>query len=810
MKKHLRNIFDLDQQISTRLRFIFEAFLVFAIYIFCYFNLDNMKQLGAGTHIFNLSLWMVLYKVFGLHKDRLRFSSLVSYLPILKIILILGFALIIENVFIVGKLNIVPTLFLMLITLNSLIGLRVLIRQLIRRMLFESRERILIYGTSEVAIDLANAMAFGKKYTVVGFISDFYRGVGSLGGLPVIPINQTGSFAVANQIKLVVLADQTKNLEKQSNIFLKFNKLGLSVSYAPTIDRAFDYEVKLKEVKPEEVLGRSVDKRFNNKISSDIKNKKILVTGAGGSIGSELCRQILSYGPENLLILELNELALYELEHELSQIMEHSENKVEISYFLGSVGDETILKNIFENHCLDIIYHAAAYKHVPIIEENIVAGIMNNVFGTKLLADFADRYDVIKFVLISTDKAVRPTNVMGATKRLAELIIQEKSKSSGTNFTMVRFGNVLGSSGSVIPKFKKQINSGGPITVTHKEITRYFMSIPEAAHLVLNAGVLSSGGEVFLLDMGSPVEILELAKTMVRQHGLQPVVETTLGEKQRRNNEIAIVFSGLRPGEKLYEELLIDGNAQKTAHPKILKSDDGIIENLNLQTSLELLRKNAYENNREAILQQLLELPLSFQPADQVVQERKSINAISELHTLEQFPIGSQSNENTEHVKKDSTSILQNLICSRFGSAVLHRYFLITRGMTLGVRALVTNDKSEILLIQHTYIPGWHLPGGGVDVGENIEQAVFREVYEECGIQDLKELKPLNLLHNHTVSPRDHVAYFSAKTASTPYIKSNNLEIKAARFFPLDDIPEDFADDLAKSLLPTVSYNITL
>jgi len=810
MKKHLRNIFDLDQKISTHLRFIFEAIVVFTVYMFCYFSLDNMKQLGIGTHIFNLSLWMLLYRVFGLNKDRLRFSSLISYLPILKLTLILGFALIIENVFIVGKLNLVPSLFLTLITLNSVVGLRVLIRQLIRRMLFELREKILVYGTSEGAIDLANAMAFGKKYTVVGFISDFYRGVDFLGGLPVIPIDQTGSFAVANQIKLVVFADRTKNHEKQSNIFLKFNKLGLSVSYAPTLDRAFDYEVKLKEVKPEDVLGRSVDRRFSTKIAPDIKNKKILVTGAGGSIGSELCRQILSYQPERLLILELNELALYELEQELLQIMEHSENKVEISYLLGSVGDETILKNIFENHSLDIVYHAAAYKHVPIVEENVVAGIMNNVFGTRLLADFADRYGTAKFVLISTDKAVRPTNVMGATKRLAELIIQEISKTSGTNFTMVRFGNVLGSSGSVIPKFKKQINLGGPITVTHKEITRYFMSIPEAAYLVLNAGALSNGGEVFLLDMGSPVEILELAKTMVRQHGLQPVVATAPGEKQLRNNEIAIVFSGLRPGEKLYEELLIDGSAQKTDHPKILKSDDGIIENLNLQKSLELLRKNAYENNREAILQQLLELPLSFQPTDQVIQERISHSAISEVRTLEQFHMQNQNTENIKCVEKASTSILQNLVCSKFGSAVLHRYFLITRGMTLGVRALVTNDKSEILLIQHTYNPGWHLPGGGVDVGENIEQALFREVYEECGIKDLKELKPLNLLHNHTVSPRDHVAYFSAKTATTPNIRPNNFEIKAARFFPLDDIPEDYADELGKNLLHTVVHKITL
>ena len=402
--------------------------------------------------------------------------------------------------------------------------------------------------------------------------------------------SEVEEFARAHACKLVVLANNSLTPAHQTEVLLKLDKLGLSVSYAPTMDRAFDYEVQLKAVKPEEVLGRKSEIQLDDAVQAELENQTILVTGAGGSIGSEICRQILRYQPEKLVVIELSEFALYSLEQEISNLLAKTGLKTQIDYVLGSVNDAALLSRIFNERKIDIVYHAAAYKHVPIVEDNVIAGIKNNVFGTKCVAEFAHRFGAKKFVLVSTDKAVRPTNVMGASKRLAELVIQDLSKSSETIFKMVRFGNVLGSSGSVIPKFKSQINAGGPITVTHEEITRYFMSIPEAAHLVLNAGTFASGGDVFLLDMGDPVKITELAKSMVRQHGLQPISVSELAGRQKRDNEILIEFSGLRSGEKLYEELLVDGEAQDTPNPKVFKSYDGVLENLDLVSELRLLQ----------------------------------------------------------------------------------------------------------------------------------------------------------------------------------------------------------------------------
>ena len=475
-------------------------------------NIGGWGQFIAATHLFNGVIWVLAYIVLGLHKDRLRFSSLKSYLRIIKISLFIGLLLAVESFLLMGSLDIVAALFVVLASLNIIVGLRVTARQFIRRDAFKTRDNILVYGTSDVAIDLVNAMAFGKKYNVVGFISENPQNIGSLAGLPVIQFEDVERYASAHLCKLVVLASQSIINSRQKEILLKFDKIGLSVSYAPTLDRAFDYEVKLKAVKPEEVLGRVSEIPLDASIRSELYQKTILVTGAGGSIGSEICRQIFRYQPAKLVILEVNEFAIYNTEQEISDLLQKAEIKTQVHYHLGSVNDEVILNRIFREYKIEIIYHAAAYKHVPILEDNIIAGITNNVFGTKLLADFADRFGVEKFVLVSTDKAVRPTNLMGASKRFAELVIQDLVKTSNTIFSIVRFGNVLGSSGSVIPKFKSQINAGGPVTVTHEEITRYFMSIPEAAHLVLTAEHLKCWRRFLWID--DP-----LAKSMIRQHG---------------------------------------------------------------------------------------------------------------------------------------------------------------------------------------------------------------------------------------------------------------------------------------------------
>ena len=785
MSSRLQYLFDLDRQLRDYLRFLIESFSILVVYILCIVTSDELGQLGMATHVLNGVIWIFTYRTLGLHKDRLRFSSIASYLPILKASLLSGSILAAEGIVFSGGVDVIMLLVYLLFSFNILVGLRVLARQLIRREANTSRENILVYGTSDIAIDLVNAMAFGKKYSVVGFVSDTPQSIGSLAGLPVISLSEVEEVARTRACNLVVIASYSLTPARQTEVLLKLDKLGLSVSYAPTMDRAFDYEVQLKAVKPEEVLGRKSEIQFDDAVQAELENQTILVTGAGGSIGSEICRQILRYQPEKLVILELGEFALYTLEQEISELLLKTGLKTQIYYNLGSVLDEAVLSRIFNEHKIDIIYHAAAYKHVPIVEDNVIAGITNNVFGTKCVAEFAHRYGAKKFVLVSTDKAVRPTNVMGASKRLAELVVQDLSRSSETIFTMVRFGNVLGSSGSVIPKFKSQINAGGPITVTHEEITRYFMSIPEAAHLVINTGTFAKGGDVFLLDMGEPVKIVELAKSMVRQHGLQPVIASESVRRQKRENEILIEFSGLRPGEKLFEELLVDGEAQDTPNPKVFKSYDGVFEHLDLASELQLLQESIYNVDALAVLGQLRELPLSYQSSEAVAAKPTNHKILNEAKTKISKASPEQIYSRNTIAEQEPTSLLQRAVSSKLGLAVLHRYFLLTRGMTLGVRVLVQNPQGEILLVKHSYVPGWYLPGGGVDHGEDVETAAKREVYEETGISELESLELIHVNYNKTISARDHVTYFKVRT-NMELDKTLSAEISNTQFVSRD------------------------
>lgn len=782
MNLGLQFLFGLDQKIRTYLRFVIETCAVVIVYVVGLAGVEALAEFGLETHFLNLFAWGALYKIFGLNRDRIRFSSLNSYYPILKISLALALILAAEALAQSGRIEFFATALFFLTSFNILVGLRLIARQIIRRQMLKSQDNVLVYGTSDIAIDLANAMAFGKKYNVIGFISETSQNFGSLAGLPVIRFENLESFAISHDCRLVVIAEKHTSTERRTEILLEMDKLGLSVSYAPTMDRAFDYEVQLKAVKPEDVLGRGREIAFDEDINSQISEKTILVTGGGGSIGSEICRQILRYKPKALIVLESSEFALYTLEQELSVSSDTDLSGTQVAFRLGSINDEAILSSIFQKFTVDIIYHAAAYKHVPIVEENVIAGIYNNVFGTKLVAEFADRYRVSKFVLISSDKAVRPTNVMGATKRLAELVIQNLSKTSETIFTMVRFGNVLGSSGSVIPKFKSQINAGGPITVTHEQITRYFMSMPEAAHLVLNAGVFSKGGDVFLLDMGDPVKIVQLAKSMVRQHGLQPVLLADLEGRQKRDNEILIEFTGLRPGEKLYEELLIDGVVEKTPNAKIFVSRDGIVEDLDLPFELLRLEKFIKENSISEIIEILQKLPLSFKPVPDTVSPKPHDKCSTKNNQIVDNVSREMYENSVASFNQDRHSVLHKFVTSKIGSSLLHKYFLVTRGMTLGVRVLVLNQHNQILLVKHTYVSGWHLPGGGVDYDEDVVTAARREVFEETGISELSDLQFVSLKLNRSVSRRDHVSYFKARTSEN-IVANQSLEIAEQGFF---------------------------
>ncbi len=386
--------------------------------------------------------------------------------------------------------------------------------------------RVAIYGAGHAGIQLVSALRNVRDYMPVAFIDDKRELQGAtIGGIKVYPSDQLPELIKKKKIKEILLALPSQTRQRQKQILAKLEPLKVKIKVTPPIESLINGELRLQDVRDieiEDLLGRDAVAPDAQLISACITGKAVLVTGAGGSIGAELCRQIIALRPTRLVLLEMSEFALYSIKSELAQLRVTLGVEVDVTPFLGSVLEQDKCTRILRTFMVDTVYHAAAYKHVPLVEHNPIEGIRNNVFGTLSIAQAAMAAGVKNFVLISTDKAVRPTNVMGATKRLAELILQAFARQqTATRFCMVRFGNVLGSSGSVVPLFRKQIMAGGPITVTHPEITRYFMTIPEAAQLVLQAGGMAEGGDVFVLDMGEPVKIVDLARRMVHLSGLE-------------------------------------------------------------------------------------------------------------------------------------------------------------------------------------------------------------------------------------------------------------------------------------------------
>lgn len=448
---------------------------------------------------------------------------------------------------------------------------RGLIRSIERRS--RPRQRIAIYGAGRAGLQTALALFSSNEFLPVLFFDDNSELQGSsIVGLRVHNPENAFDILEANSCDQLLFAIPSVKMKRRKEIIQRFAQRGIELKTIPGISEIVVGTIKIddiREVGIEDLLGRDPVPPDENLIMQNIKNKVVMVTGAGGSIGSELCRQIILRDPRKIVLIEMSEFALYSLVTELKE-NHHSSN---IIAALGSITDKRFLSSVIKEHGVQTLYHAAAYKHVPIVESNIIAGVLNNVFGTLRTAQAALAAGVENFVLISTDKAVRPTNVMGATKRVAEMILQALAvgPNNKTVFSMVRFGNVLGSSGSVVPLFKSQIKKGGPITVTHPDITRYFMTIPEATELVLQAGSMSQGGDLFVLDMGEPVRILDLARKMIQLSGY--VVQ----DEQNINGDIAIEFVGLRPGEKLYEELLIGENVSQTKHPRIMWAQEEFI-----------------------------------------------------------------------------------------------------------------------------------------------------------------------------------------------------------------------------------------
>lgn len=500
-------------------------------------------------------------------------------------------------------------------------AMRFLVRQLFRRPSQLSKRPVAIYGAGETGLQLLNSLFHGRDYAPIAFIDDDRRLHGlMIGGCRVYPPSALPRLRDASELDSVFLAMPSIGPVRRRQILSELEELQLEVKTIPSLSDIITGKATISELRhiaPEELLGRDPVPPDQKLLGLNITGKVVMVTGAGGSIGSELCRQILAQEPLAIILFEISELALYSIDGELRATANRLGVTGQIVPILGSVQDEARLDAVLKAFKVQTIYHAAAYKHVPLVEENVVEGIRNNVFGTLVVANLAHGNGVERFILVSTDKAVRPANVMGATKRLAELICQGLARQdTQTVFSMVRFGNVLGSSGSVIPLFKSQIAAGGPVTVTHPEINRYFMTIPEAAQLVIQAGAMAQGGDVFVLDMGKPVKIAELAAKMVKLHGLKPCFVNDLNDLEREDGEIPIHFTGLRKGEKLYEELLIGNEPKPTMHPRVMTASETAIDFSDLMELLESLRLACENFDVPGVRAILKSLPLHYIPVD--------------------------------------------------------------------------------------------------------------------------------------------------------------------------------------------------
>ncbi len=497
---------------------------------------------------------------------------------------------------------------------------RFVARSLLRRAIKANgpaRVRTAIYGAGEAGAQLAHSMTFSTEYKAVCFLDDREDlQKKTVAGLQVYAPDRLAEAVFRHDVEQIVVAIPSASTAQKRRLIERVEGTGLPVKILPGLFEMVDGHAgvsDIREVDVADLLGRDPVPPDAKLFARNIAGKVVLVTGAGGSIGSELCRQILSQHPSVLVLLDHSEFALYSIDHELQPIA----HGTRIVACLGSVLDEALLRHVMAGHGVQTVYHAAAYKHVPIVEHNMQQGLRNNVFGTLNVARAAAEAGAETCVLISTDKAVRPTNVMGASKRIAELVVQAAALRAGgrTVFSMVRFGNVLGSSGSVVPLFRRQIRNGGPITITHPDIIRYFMLIPEAAQLVIQAGAMAKGGEVFVLDMGEPVRIADLARSMIRLSGLtEKTADTPAGD-------IEIKAVGLRPGEKLFEELLIGDNVVPSGHPRIMCAHERHIDPALLDKMLVTLRQACDVDDGEAMLRQLRNLVPEYRPAEEVNAE---------------------------------------------------------------------------------------------------------------------------------------------------------------------------------------------
>ena len=559
-----------------------------------------------------------IFWFFGLYRTIFRYATISLVFTILVSLIIYGliYFLVIGIYSIHGvprTIGILQPMILFFTIIGSRLGVKYIFTINIKK---NSKKKILIYGAGDAGRQLLIALENSLEFKVIGFLDDdeqLHSRV--LLGKKIYSPLKLKNLIVTENVNLVFLALPSISRNKRNHIIERLNRYKLIVKTLPSISEIIDGRITISDIKDlnvNDLLNRDEVKPDIKLLNKSINSKTVLVTGAGGSIGSELCRQILKLKPNKLLLLELNEFALYKIYEELIA----KNQNLEIIPLLINVQNQKKLEKIFETFNVDTVYHAAAYKHVPLVEKNICEGVKNNVFSTLAIAEAAVKKKISNLVLISSDKAVRPTNIMGASKRLSELCMQgiyNHNNSISTNFSIVRFGNVLESSGSVIPKFKKQIKAGGPITLTHQDVTRYFMTITEAAQLVIQAGAMGKNSEVFVLDMGESIKIKDLVFKMIKLSGF------TVKDSKNPTGDIQIKICGLGPGEKLYEELLIGENPQKTSHEKIQKAQDSFIPFDQLKIDLDNLFTLLEDNKVAEVKAMLNKLIPSFQSNSKIV-----------------------------------------------------------------------------------------------------------------------------------------------------------------------------------------------
>ena len=617
----INNIFLLNRKVKISIQVIFDVTMIF-IALF----LSMLLRLGNYNFLFSKEFWytfalltpiMILtYFKLGLYQIIIRYISGITVKNVLYAVIISSVSIyVLSYLFSLNIPRSIPIIFSFFILISTL-GIRFVVKQFFIIYQNQNHEPIAIYGAGKTGRSLVNIFRENREFSPKFFLDDdLSLHKKEINGLIVRNFQKDKSIFEKFNVRKVLLAIPNINLKNRKKIFGNLADLGIQIKIIPNLSEFLIHnsnDFKMRSITIEEILNREPVKPNYDLLTKNILNKSILITGGGGSIGSELCKQVLKIKPKSIVILENSEISLFQIHKELLLKIKIQKLHTKVIPLLKNINDKEQLKQTIDRFKIDTVYHAAAYKHVPLTELNIVDCLKNNVYGTENLIKLCISCEVENFIMISTDKAVRPTNFMGASKRLAELICQSYAKSQKkTKICMVRFGNVMGSSGSVIPEFRSQIEKGGPVEVTHKDITRYFMTITEAVELVIQAGAMSKGGDLFVLDMGKPIKILDLAFKMIKLQGLNPKIMHSK-KQDNKSNDIYVKLVGLRPGEKLYEELLIDNNSKNTEHKRIFKVKETPLTLKRLNYLLKKIFQNIETLNYNQLYKTLSEKPINL------------------------------------------------------------------------------------------------------------------------------------------------------------------------------------------------------